>query len=131
MAKIKRMGKHKSEYKIREEQKPFKQHNIYLRQKAKMLEELRNAKIPVHEKMPKKSNFTKFIITKLVTDKLNKETMDKLNEEKAYLKDVNDKILRPTIEYGEIQRNALQQALKRREVVKTKTLLEEILQYWK
>ena len=68
---------------------------------------MKNAKIPYYDKIPKDSNFYKFIISKLTTTKLVAEARDKAREEKASLKDVNDKILKPTLEFAEIQRHAL------------------------
>ncbi|MFO0118273.1 MAG: hypothetical protein ACK521_11900 [bacterium] len=68
---------------------------------------MKNAKIPYYDKLPKNSTFYKFIISKLLTTKLVDETKDKAREEKASLKDIKENILKPTLEYAEIQRNAL------------------------
>jgi hypothetical protein len=100
--KIRKAGRLKSEMKIKEEQKPFIDHNRYIRQRIELLDKMKNAKIPYYDKIPKDSNFYKFIINKLLTTKLVTETRDKAREEKASLKDVNDKILNPTLEFAEI-----------------------------
>jgi len=100
--KIRKAGRLKSEMKIKEEQKPFIDHNRYIRQRIELLDKMKNAKIPYYDKIPKDSNFYKFIINKLLTTKLVTETRDKAREEKASLKDVNDKILKPTLEFAEI-----------------------------
>lgn len=100
--KIRKAGRLKSEMKIKEEQKPFIELSRYIRQRIELLDKMKNAKIPYYDKIPKDSNFYKFIINKLITTKILTETRDKAREEKASLKDVNDKILKPTLEFAEI-----------------------------
>ena len=68
---------------------------------------MKNAKIPYYDKIPKDSNFYKFILSKLLSTKLVAETKEKVREEKACLKDIKENILKPTLEFSEIQRNAL------------------------
>jgi hypothetical protein len=93
----------------------------------RLLQDIKDVKTPLQEKMPSSSNFTKLFISKLLTSKIVREAMERANDDKAHMKDVNEKIIKPTIEFAEIQRNALELARRRREQIKTKSLLEEIL----
>jgi len=90
--RIKKNGKLKSDTKIREEQLPLKQQNIYLRERVELLAQIKEEKIPFYEKLPKDSTFYKHYMNLLVTRAIDKSAVDKLDEDKTVLKEVNEKI---------------------------------------
>lgn len=123
-----RGDRNKSVHKQKEESKKFNEHIKYLRAKMPLLQEIKDFKTPIQEKLPTMSNFTKLFISRLKLKRI-RDAVDEAKNEHPQIKDVNETILKPTIEFAEIQRHALEQARRRREQVKTMSLLEEILQY--
>ena len=129
--KIRRDGKkfYQSDKKTEEKVKPVTIHNRYLQNKVFVLAQLQNEKTPIEEKMPKENNFTKFFISKKFFDKIRKQCEDKAKEEKTELENINEKILKPNMECAAEQHKLIGKAQQKREELKAKSLLEEILQY--
>jgi hypothetical protein len=104
---IKRKGRLKSENKIKEEQKYYRDHNNYLKERVHLLSDIKESKIPFYEKLPKDSLFYKHHIASMASKSLKKEAGQKAIDDAHLLQEVNDRILKPVAEFGEIQRKAI------------------------
>ena len=104
---IKRKGRLKSENKIKEEQKYYRDHNNYLKERVHLLSDIKESKIPFYEKLPKDSLFYKHHIASMASKSLKKEAGQKAIDDAQLLQEVNDRILKPVAEFGEIQRKAI------------------------
>jgi hypothetical protein len=104
---IKRKGRLKSEHKIREEQKFYRDHNNYLKERVNLLSDIKDSKIPFYEKLPKDSLFYKHIIASMASKSLNKQVGQKASDDAALLQEVNNRILKPDVNFSEIQRRAI------------------------
>ena len=60
-----RGDRNKSQHKQKEESKKFMDHIKYLRAKMPLLQQIKDIKTPIQEKLPAMSNFTKLFISRL------------------------------------------------------------------
>ena len=80
---IKRKGRLKSENKIKEEQKYYRDHNNYLKERVHLLSDIKESKIPFYEKLPKDSLFYKHHIASMASKSLKKEAGQKKKSQKC------------------------------------------------